>query len=568
MTSAVRSTRMEPLLSHIQPGSKAARFSYLCSFVTDPSCRALQESPAVTPEQLSRSLEDFLASSCDAVIIEDGAVVFDLAQSKYSVSGEHNKCLLHIWSAERNIVRRVLEAEVRNERLRLAVQHMGQSKASKFEICRERDRRTPTAKRAARLAYQRILQRVLQKQFPAFKATPLSSSMDLKRSFGPIYARGLLRQGQSSWAVLGVNAEETQGSIDAALTFGILWLDACRQSQAGKSLVQGLKLFLPAGSSQLTQERMAHLHSEAAKWQLYELDERGQALREVDISDTGNIFTRLVHSCDQSAVRERFADAIAQVLALMPEAAVAVLSPAEVAFRCHGLEFAQARIAQEPHTFRTAVEVVFGLGAQETVLSEVSWPRFAQLIHNIGEVRHAEGPRDHPLWRLHPERWLESLIIQDISAIDERLEANMIYSQVPAFSAADRAMIDVITTSRDGRLAIVELKADEDIHLPLQGLDYWSRVAWHHARGEFQRFGYFPARELTPDPPLLFLVAPALHVHPATDTLLHYISPEVEWELAGIDERWREKVRVVFRKRAAKNSVAYSEKPVLSRTGS
>ena len=29
--------------------------------------------------------------------------------------------------------------------------------------------------------------------------------------------------------VLGVNASETQSSIDAALTFGILWLDVCRQ---------------------------------------------------------------------------------------------------------------------------------------------------------------------------------------------------------------------------------------------------------------------------------------------------------------------------------------------------
>ena len=91
------------------------------------------------------------------------------------------------------------------------------------------------------------------------------------------------------------------------------------------------------------------------------------------------------------------------------------------------------------------------------------------------------------------------------------------YSQVPAFSAADRAMIDVLTMTHEGRLAVVELKADEDIHLPLQGLDYWARVEWHHGRGEFLRFGYFGGRELSAETPLLFLVAPALHVHPATD---------------------------------------------------
>jgi hypothetical protein len=149
-----------------------------------------------------RTVEDFLLCARDAVIIEVGAVVFDLAQSRYSISGERNKCLLHLWSAERNFVRRVLEAEVKNEVLRLAVQRMGQAKPSKLEICEERDRRTPTTKRAARVAYQRILQRVLEKRFPDFTVDRLSTSMDLERSFGPVYGRGLLRQGQSAFAVL------------------------------------------------------------------------------------------------------------------------------------------------------------------------------------------------------------------------------------------------------------------------------------------------------------------------------------------------------------------------------
>jgi hypothetical protein len=56
-------------------------------------------------------------------------------------------------------------------------------------------------------------------------------------------------------------------------------------------------------------------------------------------------------------------------------------------------------------------------------------------------------------------------------------------------------------------------------------------------------------RELSSTPPLLFLVAPALHVHPATDTILRYISSEIDWTLVGIDERWRTGVRPVFRKR-------------------
>ncbi|PYX01332.1 MAG: hypothetical protein DMG89_01970 [Acidobacteria bacterium] len=502
------------------------------------------------PEALVRTVEDFLVSASDAVVMEEGVVAFDLANAKYSVSGEHNKCLLHLWSAERNVVRRVLDVEIKNDVLRLAVQRLGQARPTKLEIRRQRDRRTPTAKRAARLAYQRVLQRVLERHFPSCKIAELRTSVDLERSFGPTYARGLLCRGQSSFAVLGVNAEETQVSIDAALTFGILWLDFCRQSQAGKTVVEGLKLFLPAERSSLTRERMARLHRHAAKWQLYELDEREDCMKEIDVSDHGNVSTRLVQCPDESAARARFAEAIAVVRRLMPEAESAVISPAEIAFRCHGLEFARARVvAHQPASFRSTTEIVFGLGAAERVLSERNFAEFAQLVRSIGEVRHPQGPRDHFLWRMHPERWLESLVVNQLGRLDETLDTSCVYSQVPAFSASDRAMIDVLTLTREGRLAVVELKADEDIHLPVQGLDYWSRVAWHHERGEFQRFGYFPPRELAPEPPLLFLVAPALHVHPATDTLLHYFSPEINWILLGIDERWRETIRVVFRKR-------------------
>ena len=503
----------------------------------------------MTPDALTRTVQDFLSEAAGAVVLEDGAVAFDLAQSKYSISGDYNKCLLHLWSSERNTVRRVLDAEVKSGTLRLFVQRLGQSRPSKLEICRERDRRSPSAKKAARASYEQKLRQALDRHFPGFAVTRLTTAVDLEKSFGPIYARGLLRQGQSAFAVLGVNASETQSSIDASLTFGILWLEACRHSSAAKFLVEGLNLFVPQGCSALVRERIANLNRAAAKWSLFELDERHDALTEIDCSDRGNVATRLVHAPNESAALERFADSIARIYSILPNCEVAVLSAAELAFRWRGLEFARARMGAEAATFRSKQEIVFGVGAEERVLEDSNFPFFLQLLTAIRDTRHPYGPRQHPLFRLRPERWLESLVVADVSVIDERLQPRQLYSQVPAFSAADRAMLDVLTTTREGRLAVVELKADEDIHLPLQGLDYWSRVAWHHARAEFPRFGYFPDRELSPEKPLLYLVAPAFHVHPQTDVLLRYLSPEIEWEFVGIDEHWREGVKVVFRKR-------------------
>ncbi len=110
---------------------------------------------------------------------------------------------------------------------------------------------------------------------------------------------------------------------------------------------------------------------------------------------------------------------------------------------------------------------------------------------------------------------------------------------------------------------MIEIKADEDLHLALQALDYWVRVRRHHhpsataklsaeATSDLERFGYFPGKTLRPDAPLLYLVAPALRIHPATEIVLRYISPDVDWTLIALDERWREKIRVVFRKRREK----------------
>ena len=510
----------------------------------------------MTPDSLSQMLSDFLDGARAAVVVEDGAIAFDLAESKYSVSGEYHKCLLHLWSHERNFVRRVLDAEVKATTLRLQVQRMGQNRPTRLDFCRDRDQRSPAARRAARVAYEPRLRRALERNFPGWTVVRLTTSIDLEHSFGPAYLRGWLRHGQRALAVVGVNDEETQSTVDGALTVGILWLEACRLAQQERCVVEGLAMVVPKGAVALTRQRMAHLHPTAAKWHLYEFDQREDALVPVDTGDCGNLATRLVHAIDESLARERFAASIARIRGILPQSEVVALSPASISFRRHGLEFAQARITHDPRNFQSSEEIVFGVGPEERILNSENETQFADLVRLAAAVRHQDGPKNHALWRMHPERWLESLVFANIAALDGRLQPESVYAQVPAFAAADRAMIDILAATREGRLAVIELKADEDIHLPLQGVDYWSRVAWHQSRGEFAQFGYFPGREISPQKPLLMLVAPALHVHPTTDTILRYLSPEIDWEVLGIDEHWREEIRVVFRKKPRRMPVA------------
>src|SRR5438067_5834244 len=132
---------------------------------------------------LARTLEQFLNSSRNAVVLEDGQVTFDLNSARYSVSGEHGKALLHMWSEERNAVRRVLDCESRNGMLKLSVQRFGQAKPTKIEICLGRDHRSPSARKAARAAYETLLRRVLEREHPGVAIEPLRSTADLERSF-------------------------------------------------------------------------------------------------------------------------------------------------------------------------------------------------------------------------------------------------------------------------------------------------------------------------------------------------------------------------------------------------
>ena len=107
--------------------------------------------------------------------------------------------------------------------------------------------------------------------------------------------------------------------------------------------------------------------------------------------------------------------------------------------------------------------------------------------------------------------------------------------------------MDLVGVTRDGRLTVLELKAQEDIHMTLQAVDYWLRVRWHHAQQDFSRYGYFPGITLDPRPPRLLLIAPSLRFHPATDIILRHLNPHIEIERIGLSEHWRRGVKVVLR---------------------
>ena len=613
---------------------------------------AVQPDVPQSATEIAAAIEVFFAQHAEAAVLEDGKVLFDLSHgAQYTLSTEHERCTLHLWSEEQNIVRRVVSSVARGGSLRLATLRFGQTQTKLLELVADKERRTPTTRENARERYVKLLERVLARQFGDWKPEGLRTAMDLEKSFGPAYARGSLVKGNQAWAVIGVNENESAVTIDGILTLGILWLDHCRESGGGRRLYKGLKVIVPRGTAMLTLSRMAWLNSDAAQWELWELYQKSEELTQRDAEDVGNLRTRLVHHPDEHAAAERFAAAIEQVLAVVPKNEHARIeqrlrSTAEMAFLLHGLEFARARIGLAPNSFAQTLEITAGTGPQETPLNANTRERIAANIAELFARRRAfvasvdfgrrgrsplrrigagapraahsrmnvgaslrsreDNPTQDPLYRAAPERWLESVLRRDLAPLtrslspslatmerrradafaneadddargnradpDEffaerseaaesrvipRLDARHVYAQVPAIAgASDRGLLDLLGVTADGRLAVIELKAEDDLHFALQGLDYWVRVRHHHLQaadamtgmGEFQRHGYFRGVELSPLSPRLYLVAPALHVHPATEVVLRYLSPRVEWNLLALDERWRQQVRVVWRK--------------------
>lgn len=623
---------------------------------------------AQSASALAAAVEAFFKAHEDAAVLEEGKLLFEIRSAKFRVSADGARCTLHLWSDERNTVRRILSATERNGTLRLSTQRFGQAQPRLLELVAGSERRTPSSREAARTRYLQRLGRVIEREFAPWKPDGFRAAMDLERSFGPAYVRGSLLRGREAWAVIGVGAHETPATIDGVLTLGILWLHSCRERAGGRRLYGGLKVIVPAGMATLTLSRLAWMNNSAGKWELFEFNEGSEELVERDPADQGNLRTRLIHRPGEAHARERFAAAVATVRELVPQGEwerveQRLRSPTELAFLLHGLQFARARVVPDERSFRQAMEITVGAGAGERLLSTATAVAAAghiaelfarRRVHPIepdfgarglpsgvtatarrigsGVLRSAHGrtlpqarvdanrlaPAQDPLYRAAPERWLESVLRADLapltrnlalappvsprssahpqpasddpdtrgnhadsplplvspasssmgsgepaSRIIPRLTPGHVYTQVPAIAgASDRGLLDLLGITEDGRLAVIELKTEDDLHFALQGLDYWIRVRHHHLQsgdlrsglGEFQRHGYFTGLQLSPLPPRLYLVAPALHIHPATETLLQYLAPEVEWHLLALDERWRYAVRVLWRKSSKRES--------------
>ena len=492
--------------------------------------------------ELGRALEAMAASGAE--VHEDGEWLAEFAGLRCELRLEGKNSLVHLWSGERNLTRRILRVKERSERrIVLEVQRFGRSKPSRLAFLRTDGARP--AGRVMREQFRARLLRILCDRFPDAVFESFTAAPDLKHSFSGVYVRGCMRDGRGSWAVLAASPGEGAAGIDGILTFGIIWLDWMR-AHAERHGVEGLRLCVPKGTSRLLRERALALSPEA-RTEILEFRERDGTVQATDSADAGNLESRLFPRREVESVLAAARASAERIPLRAPDAtdaespietrALPGMSEAALCFR--GLEF--ARWSPEG--------ISFGLGNSRQRLSDATQPALERLVRQLGLHRSSlASETNHFLYRAAPERWLEAMILADPTRLDAQLDPPHLYSQVPALAAGDRGVLDLLGVTRGGRLVVIELKASEDIQLPVQAIDYWLRVRRHQREGHFQRHGYFAGVELSAKPPLVWLVAPALRFHPATDTLLKYLAPEIQITRIGLNENWRRGIKVLFRK--------------------
>ncbi len=514
-----------------------------CKFGGDLTSAASAESL----RRLQKEIETFLTSLRHPVLVEDELELLDLTAAQWSMTLEPRGLLLQAWSPGRSISRRIEQLAYRRRgRLGVFVRKPGGRESATLEL---RDFDAPSEhspdRNVRRASFRRQSLAVLQDHFVGWRFGRVSNRSDREHSFSAWYTRGLMCQGRSGWAFLALHEGEAPAASDSALAYGLIWLDWLR-GRSERDPVVGLKLFLPDQALAATCHRAAYLNRSAAQIEVWALNQA--CLTTVDLSDFGNVETRLARRSAVDELARRFGERHEEWLRkLLGEAfnhVQLVSEPATNAFsiRLHGLEVATAEGQLAPR-------VCFRMEGSDRRLDESNRKEFRQLVNSVLAVRQARSSDpSHEFYRLQSERWLESLVVKDITRIDPALSPDHVYPQVPAFAGADRGVVDILGVTRHGRLAVIELKMQEEINLLMQGLDYWLRVKWLNDHGQFGESGYFPGLEIASSPPLLYMVCPAFRFHSTFGRMARYLDPCVEVIQVGLNDGWREVIQVLFRR--------------------
>ena len=459
-------------------------------------------------------------------MLDPGEEPLLLIADHWSLSEWNGRLVLQAWDQRRNLVRKITGVkEQRRDRICLVTERFRNADAE-LQIA---DLAAPNGRelgrKTSRIAFRERFHLMLAREWPEWQIVEVSADANLEASLSTSYARAFLRLGSSGMAVTAAGPDSP--ACAGIVAVGLIWLDYLRRREKALSIGR-LLLYIPMGLECEVAFRAACLDPTKVACHLFAFDEKDRA-GAIDFADAGNIDSTLP-PCRRPAAP----NAETQAFPDMPDVDRIEQADGSVSFQIRGLEFARG----------SAGRITCGVSRRKRSNIET----VVAMSLEIGRVRESSNhDRQHPLYSLNPEGWLESQVRAHPETIDASLRSVPLYGQVPIFSGADRGVIDLLGIDHTGRLVVIELKATADLQLPFQALDYWLRVQKHLEAGDFERLGYFAGHVVSKEPPRILLVAPALEFHSTIEILLGALMPRIEVTRIGLAADWRSALRVMFR---------------------
>ncbi len=485
-----------------------------------------RNSPQKAPE-LAEAINNFVSTCQLPALLESGESPIPLRPEHFRVDLSPKGLWLEAWDDRRMWSRRILSAgQPSRKRLELEAFRFG-NKPIKVTLLDAADTRSnPALEKSFRSAFAERFRLFTNRHYGRWRLEAFHADANLEKSQSPIYPTALYSQ--SGERILALGAPPRDNGFHP-LTFALI---ALAQSRA-KHLVLYLHEHHARPIVQLAR-RLNEAMLEVNIW-LY-ADDGHETL--LDPADTGNLHSALAMRGSRLAGPAWWTNIVDR----QPNLDSIEEPDGSFSYRILGYEVARML----PAFGNATQKILWGpkLRSEASPTSEAAIKRY---FEQVNERRRHDAPNLlDPLYLANPERWLESSVRKNIQEIDPSF-AGEVYGQVIGAWGGERSTADLLARDGTGRLAVLELKATEDIHLPLQAFDYWLRVRQHLASGDFRNQGYWPGLPIAQTPPKLYLIAPALHFHPTTQTILSYLPPECEVQIIGLAANWRHSSAVALR---------------------
>jgi hypothetical protein len=376
----------------------------------------------------------------------------------------------------------------------------------------------------------------LKQNFPGCEIVWAGKRSDRSRSLSGRFLRVIFRyRGRRSLLVVVDSESNTEAHLAAGQA--LLWLSCLKVKPAA------IHLLVPSTSSSILTHRCQYLNRKLVDMRVWEYEDN-ESLEGVHFHRTASPVPDRENKDFRWPVTGpfRWSAQLEQVLQMAPDLIRRYPRFNDYdSLRLWGLEFAQS-VGPERE------RISFGVGSFRIELNPDNFELLQALINEILFFRRPDSPDiRHQFYRLQSERWLEALILENISELFPEMASESVYSQIPVYIGKDPGRVDILGADRQGTLIIMELKVSEDPDLPMQALDYWGRVVRHNANSDFKHRGYFSEIKLNRQPPKIYLVSPIFSFHDSTESLLRFLNPDIEIWKISINEDWRCGVRILRR---------------------